>query len=1049
MQAGSQVRLIDNPSRLGTLTNQRSGTPPRERILVNFNDGKRELHLISALELTDGDGQIEDANDLILKGRYGRAKDLRGAITHHRLSGKIANLIYSLNTTNTEFFPYQFKPVLHFLESPSNGLLIADEVGLGKTIEAGLIWTELRAREDANRLLVVCPAVLKSKWIDELYKRFGVQAQDVDAENLLHHLEDIKNNPSKSFALVASIQGLRSPKGWDDPVEPSKSSAAKLSRFLNDMKVEQPIIDLVIIDEAHYLRNEATQTNKFAKLLREATQNLVLLSATPIQTNSKDLFNLLNLLDEDAFPYLSSYEWNIQANAPLVALRDQILRSTTVTPENFLAVMDYAKTRFHQSEQIKYLHENPPTQEQLIEPHSRAELADILDRINPLAKVVSRTLKRDVHELRVERDVKLLLVPLTPVEKIFYAKVSDAVSDVCEISNISSGFLLTYPQRQMVSSMAAACRGWKQKLQSSIKNAQVYDFDEGVEELGLEEAIEELSDQLPEKKELSDLMKALIRISYEVGDEKQLAKYDSKFKVLLKNLQEYWKIYPDKKVILFSFYRGTLDYLKERLTANGIDSVVVHGGMDKNAIINNFKNSSGTKILISSEVAAEGVDLQFSSLLINYDLPWNPAKIEQRIGRIDRIGQKEEKILIWNLILDETIDSRVYELLLERLNIFQRALGSMEIVVGDVIKRLTSELLSHKLSPKQQKERIEKAAIVIAKNNIEQKKLEDEATQLIAHGDFIQNKVKAAANLGRYLIGSDLFIYVNDYLREKFPGTDFLAQDADETKVSVNLSVDCRIELQLFLERRRLQGQTRILAFPPPILWFENRHGESSSKFEKITQDHPLIRFVSEHQRATSTISIYQPAVSVTISNNSVDKIESGIYVFTVMRWMFSGSRDTERLQYRVAHLNSEKIIDGDEAEKFVNTAAMHGIDWLGAATLPDPVAIAAIQDTCRAELEDQFFEYRDSYKREDSDRIRLMIQMLEHQLEQKRQKTYEDIERLRLENNQKKIRLIPMREGTLKKLSNKIDTRIAELRSKEKLVAEQELVSSGVIRVT
>ena len=131
-----------------------------------------------------------------------------------------------------------------------------------------------------------------------------------------------------------------------------------------------------------------------------------------------------------------------------------------------------------------------------------------------------------------------------------------------------------------------------------------------------------------------------------------------------------------------------------------------------------------------------------------------------------------------------------------------------------------------------------------------------------------------------------------------------------------------------------------------------------------------------------------------------------------------------------------------------MNTAAMKGGDWLGTAPLSDPVQVADIQDKCRAELEEQFYDYRDSYKREDSDRIRFMIQMLEKHLDQKRRKTEEDIEKLRNENNEKKLRLIPMREGSLKKLTASIETRVAQLRNKEKLQAEQAIVSAGVIRV-
>lgn len=125
----------------------------------------------------------------------------------------------------------------------------------------------------------------------------------------------------------------------------------------------------------------------------------------------------------------------------------------------------------------------------------------------------------------------------------------------------------------------------------------------------------------------------------------------------------------------------------KRLQSDGFDSVVVHGGMDKQEALDRFERPAGPNILLSSEVAAEGVDLQFSSLVVNYDLPWNPAKIEQRIGRIDRIGQEESQILIWNLVYEDTVDDRVYERLLEQLTTFRQALGSMEAVLGDEISR--------------------------------------------------------------------------------------------------------------------------------------------------------------------------------------------------------------------------------------------------------------------------------------------------------------------------------------------------------------------------
>ncbi|WP_308645764.1 DEAD/DEAH box helicase [Ottowia beijingensis] len=269
-------------------------------MLVNFFDGSEDFFLPGALEKVDRTPQ--GPYEMILHGRFGRVHDLRGAITYYRLSGKLANLIYSLNSTNTQFLAYQFKPVLQFLDSPSNGILIADEVGLGKTIEAGLIWTELRARQDARRLLVACPAMLCEKWRHELNERFGVRAEIVNAGELLARLEKAVRDPHEEFALIASLQGIRPPRDWDETDDAPQSGAAKLARFLDDADFDDAPLDLVIIDEAHYLRNRETKTHRLGEFLRSAAQNMVMLSATPIQLHNRDLFNLLHLLDKESFP---------------------------------------------------------------------------------------------------------------------------------------------------------------------------------------------------------------------------------------------------------------------------------------------------------------------------------------------------------------------------------------------------------------------------------------------------------------------------------------------------------------------------------------------------------------------------------------------------------------------------------------------------------------------------------------------------------------------------------------------------------------------------
>ena len=293
-----------------------------------------------------------------------------------------------------------------------------------------------------------------------------------------------------------------------------------------------------------------------------------------------------------------------------------------------------------------------------------------------------------------------------------------------------------------------------------------------------------------------------------------------------------------------------LDYLKERLIEDRIKSVLVYGGMDKNAALREFADLNGPDILLSSEVASEGVDLQFSSLVINYDLPWNPMKIEQRIGRIDRIGQEAERILIWNFIYEDTIDDRIYERLLVRLDVFKRALGSIEAILGDEIHELSCDLLLHSLTPEQEKLRIDQASVTIETLNRTQDDLENSATQLIAHGDYIQNKVKAARDLGRYIRGEDLFAYVRDFLVREYEGTRFIVSDENPNEVDLELSTDAAEHFGHFLDENHFQIRTTILSTQPLRLLFENRLGSCQRGLERVAQDHPLVRFVGEQLRA-------------------------------------------------------------------------------------------------------------------------------------------------------------------------------------------------------
>ena len=1046
MSPGDKVRVIDNPSRVGTLSSEpASGSGLRRRLLVNFSDGE-EFVLEASLEKLQR--ETRDPYELMCRGDYGRTLDLRGAITYYRLSGKLANLIYSLNTTNTQFLPYQFKPVLQFLDSPSRGIVIADEVGLGKTIEAGLIWTELRARQDARRLLVVCPAMLREKWKDELGNRFGVRAEIVDAGELLARLQVARDRPQEEFGLIVSMQGMRPPRGWNDRRAPSKSAAAQLARFLLEAEVQDPLLHLVVVDEAHYLRNAQTQTHRFAALLRPVTDGLILLSATPIQMRSTDLFNLLHLLDEDAFPYEWTYDQSVQANAPIVAMRDRVLREE-VPQSEFVEALEQALQQrfFDDSAQIKFLLSEPPSDELLASARGRAQLAEQLDRINPRAKVIARTLKRDVQELRVQREPVTIRAEMSPVERAFYERVTYAVRDFCERNEVSEGFMLTIPQRQMASCMAAACRGWAERLRRTADDGD----EETLYELDGDASVADdtpLVATSPLRSDPGELLRVLIGIAREVGDFDALQAADTKFAALERSLKDYWRDHPGRKVVLFAFYRNTLYYLQERLARAGVRTAVLHGGMDKHAVLRQFESPDGPTVLLSSEVASEGVDLQFSSLVVNYDLPWNPAKIEQRIGRIDRIGQAERKILIWNLVYADTLDDRVLERLLLRLNIFKTAIGSMEEILGATVRELSQDLLSHHLTPEREKARIDRAKVAVETLRQKQEELEANATQLMGHGDFIQNKVKAAHELGRYIRGEDLLAFSRDYLEKEFPGSRLLISDRDPLEASLELSVDGRVFFNQFITTNRLSGRTAILANVPPRLLFDNRVGSAPRGVEKVTQDHPLIRFVSERQKGAGSAPMYFPTAAIELPRSAVEGLLPGLYVYVVMRWTLSGSRDMERLVYQARSADVSLLLEEDAAEALVNAAALSGRDWHGAKSTLDHAHCGRLQDECRADIEEQYRGAKAAQDRENRDRVRAMIGSLEEDLRRRREAGDARIADYESSDDPKRRRLVPMERGKLRLLTQRYEEKIAELHLKESLSASDSAVSSGVIRI-
>ena len=1032
-----EVFLRDDPGLRGFLTGKVRERPDGKVYLVKWNDNSTNWKPEYELVFVEDNNDTDDVFALLDKKRFGRLNDLRRNITYIQLSGRLANIVYSMDTTNTDFYAYQYKPVLTFLESPSSGILIADEVGLGKTIEAGLIWTELRARFDARRLLVICPAMLREKWCDELRLRFGVEGVQVSADGLLSELKNDKHIVPDGKGLVCSLQGLRPPRNWKNKSE-AKSGSAKLARFLDDSTEQEPVIDLLIIDEAHYLRNPETQSAVLGRLIREVSEGVVLLSATPVNNKERDLFQLLKLVDPDTFSVEEVFPQVLNANEPLIKARNQALNPNSKSAEikDSLSQAICHPLLIDNKQLIGLINRNLDD-DYLSERSNRVDLANRIERINLLRHTVNRTRKVEVHELKVVREAFSQFIELDPEgpEWDFYIRVTNAIRQYALQLDISDGFLLATPQKQISSCMYAAAKSWKNRtdIAASDFSTIVYE-DFGADSKGTSA--------------YSPLIEHIASSVFPYIEIEELKNSDSKYEAFSTVVTKYLKDNKNEKIIVFSYFKGTLHYLDERLRESGVSTQLLHGsiGETKQDIIDKFRDDSSIQVLLTSEVASEGVDLQFSRVLINYDIPWNPMRIEQRIGRIDRIGQEAEKISIWNLCYANTIDERIFTRLLNKLNIFEKALGGMEAILGDQIRELTSELLSRPLTPEQEKKRIDDTFIAIENIRQQQEELESNAAHLIAHGGYILEKVKAAHEFKRRITDLDLKIYVQDYLDRFCHGHIFKEHENDKMLFDIRLPAESAATLDDFIKKNKLPGLTMLATGDTVTCRFINKIKGRKDRVEPINQFHPFIRLISS--KLSEINEAFYPLVALSLDNNCLPSINKGVYAFVVKRWSFIGIRVEEEIHARAIRIDENSIftsLDSDTSWELVNAARVEGEDWLSAPNEVNTENVSKVFDDCDMKLTEDYSITKEDHINENSDRVTFQIRTAQKHRDRLLITQRTLLEKYKIQSNK---RLIPMTEGKIQKIENKFNVQVEKLKQKAKMTSSSSDVAYGVIKI-
>lgn len=894
---GDHVRKRANPGLAGIITSGPEDDCGDIYWSVRLPDARVQKWLEDTMEVVPVRDSIEA---LLRNGSFGTKSDFSRLVTFHRLNKPLSDNIYALHTTKTDFYAYQFKPLLKFLDSPNQRILIADEVGLGKTIEAGLVLTELRARTRLQRVLVICPAALCQKWRWEMFNRFSENFTQLDKRAFLEFLDLYQENQGQiPVRAICSMQSLRA------------------QDVLDQLEKVDPMFDLVIVDEAHHMRNPS-QTQDLGSIMSRVSESFLMLTATPVQTSHENLFNLLSVMDGHHFNDQSIFTEQLGVNK-------YILRAEAALSEMPVANVEACRQAFAEiellSERKRHWFVNNPmwdiARKQLEEidlddRESVVNLRRSVSELNLLGTALSRTRKREVIENAPVRKPTALTVKFTELELHFYEQVTDFIRNQYFSCNTSfEKFILMMPQR-----LAASC------IPATIEHY----FGEQAEDSGEMDYLGSLGDDAIEGN--GDVQS--LDIKEIIQGFKNGIEHDSKYEALL----EYLAGLPEnEKVLLFSTFPGTLKYLEGRLSRDGIESRIIYGGVDvaeRAKRVEQFRDLLSCRVLLTSEVGGEGLDFQFCSVLVNYDLPWNPMVVEQRIGRLDRLGQKSDHIRIVNFSVEGTIDSIILDRLYTRLRIFENTIGLTDGVLGDTVLKISDVLMSQRLSDDDRMKKVEEEAQAIINQLKNAETLSDQSSSVMVSDQFLDDEVRRAENLHRYVSGEEVKTMVMDFIGKYFPSTRFRDENMAQT-YTIWPDEDLKGEIKNFHREPGESLPISLLHDRGTKVTFSVEVAEHYSEIEYIHVHHPLVRIIINHYR--KNLKDFSPTACLKVKSK---KVASGDYLFSVNQLEMSGIRNNTRLIPVFCNLQNKECLGADEGEQLFSEMISLGKDIRSRQLNPD-----------------------------------------------------------------------------------------------------------------
>jgi ATP-dependent helicase HepA len=869
---GDVVHLRDDPLESGAITAvDTAGAEPTYQVFV---DGKVRPFFESQLSAK------EKSPDFVPIG----PDTLRSLLTATQLLHPSAQSLQSLHSARIDFVPYQYLPALKLIRADQPRLLIADSVGVGKTIEAGLVLRELQARREVNSVLVICPKALvtERKWHSEL-KRFDEDFVHLDGKLLRHCIEETDLDgewPARYDRAIVPFSVL------------TEEALFGSKRTMGFTRLDPPPqFDLVIVDEAHHIRNTDTLRHSAVRFLCQNAGAVLFLTATPIQLGEKDLFVLLNTLRPDVFFDMASFSTITSPNPHINEAASAAREGTAGWPDRAAdALDDAAITEWGKS----VLQQDPRFQEVLDslkdmsdQRQDRVSAIEAIEGLHTLTPFMTRTLRRDIGEFTTRKAHTVAVEFTAEQEKLYNAIISLHAEHYRRLHGDGSvAFFLTTVRRQ-----AASCLAGLAPMLHDILAKRFTDLDwagaDGAEAPPTDSSIAGL---------VAEVLSIAETVSYDPED-------DPKFRELKKVLEAKQSM-RNNRVMIFSSFRHTLAFLERGLRDLGLRVGVIHGGIpdeERRLVRAQFAapraDNAAVDILLFSDVGSEGLDYQFCNCMVNYDLPWNPMRVDQRIGRIDRRGQTADAVAIYNLIVEGTIDAEIYRRCLLRIGVFESALGANEVILGEITKKIQNVGDDLSLSLEERSTRLEQIADNAIRNILKQEELEVSQAELFGlrvPQTRFEEAVQAATS--RWLTPEAISHLVATFT-QKVSGTETAPIHESSSGTVLRLNREARTKML------RASAQKGARKTPTSRAWrqwlegndptlpivFDSEAARDRSEATLMTSMHPLVRTAAEELHA---LAPDRPYTGLEIDST---ELPVGVHPFVVYHWEYRGVTNDSR----------------------------------------------------------------------------------------------------------------------------------------------------------